>query len=442
VKHLHSGEGNILYSPFSSHLEVAMQFRTCVSGLALVLLASFTASAQSPLAEKFLLEGKLTDGIRALEARLAAAPKDDQARFGLGVTQFLRSFEKLGANFHRYGLRTERSFVRLQSPWRELLVQNPKPEEISYRAAREVVKSFADDLAQAEKTLAAIADDSVKLPLQVGRIKIDPLGSGTPIAADFILRQQPGIDPAMIKQVESFSVGFDRGDVCWLRGYCHLLMAWCDVLLSIDGQELFHCGAHLLFEKVETPYAFLLENRTPLDSPPWSSPENFMDFIALFHLSLRLPIEQPERLKSAHHHLKQTVAMSREMWSHFNKETDDDRELIPNPKQAGAAGVPVSVEMQKAWLDTLDEFEKILDGKALIPFWRPVFGGAPAVRGVNVHRAFHELKEFDLILWIQGTAAVPFLEDGEMTALGNPTARDGLLRPFGRNFLPFMFWFN
>jgi hypothetical protein len=418
-----------------------MKLKSLAFGLAIWILSS-TAFAQAPLAEKHLIEGKLSTGVRELEAQLAKTPSDDQARFGLGITKVFHSFEKLGGNLHRYGLRTERSFVRLQSPLRELLIQNPAPEKISYESARDIVKQFSADLADAEKLLAAIKDESVQLPLSVGQFKIAPLGNDKTISASFLLQMQGDADPALIEQVETFSVNFDRGDVCWLRGYCHLLMAWCDVFLAIDGKELFHCGAHLLFEKVETPYTFLLENRTPLDSSPLSSPENFMDFVALLHLSLRLPIGEPERLKSAHAHLKQTLAMSREMWTFFNKETDDDRELIPNPRQTGAAGVPVSEELQKSWLKTLDELEKILDGKTLIPFWRPVFGGAPAKRGVNVRRAFHEIKEFDLILWIQGTAAMPFLEEGEMTALSNPTARDGLLRPFGRNFWPFLFWFN
>jgi hypothetical protein len=419
-----------------------MSCRALAVGSALLLFAASAAAEEPPLAEKFLLEGKLPDGLKALEARLAAAPTDDQARFGLGITQFLRSFEKLGANLHRYGLRTERSFVRLEPRLREIVAQNPNPEKITYDAARGVVQTFAEDLAQAEKTLAEIRDESVKLPLQVGQIKIDPFSTGKPIAADFILRMQPGVDASLIKQVESFSIGFDRGDACWLRGYCHLLMAWCDALLAIDGREMFHCSAHLLFEQVETPYTFLLENRKPLDSSPFSSPENLIDSIALFHLFLHVKIGEPERLKSAHAHLKQMVAMSREMWRHFSRETDDDREWIPNPKQTGVVGVPVSEEMQKSWLKTLEEFEKVLDGKALIPLWRPVFAEASAKRGVNVHRVFHELKEFDLILWIQGTAAMPYLEEGEMSSLSNQASRDGLLRPFGGNFWPFMFWFN
>ena len=44
------------------------------------------AAAGAPLAERYLLDGKLAEGARALQGRLKEAPKDDEARFGLGVS--------------------------------------------------------------------------------------------------------------------------------------------------------------------------------------------------------------------------------------------------------------------------------------------------------------------------------------------------------------------
>ncbi len=403
-----------------------MQLKSLSFGSVIWVLSTLVTLAQAPLAEKYLIEGKLSDGVRALEARLAAAPKDDQARFGLGVTQFLRAFEGFGANLYRYGLRTDPTLTALDragvdSPLlHDLLRQNPKSEKITYEAARGIFQNFVDDLARAEKTLSEIQDDAVKLPLSLGRIKIDPFGQGKPIHAGLLLRIDPNVDPARIELVESFQVNFDRGDVCWLRGYCHLLMAWTEGLLAIEGREIFNCSAHLYFERVETPYPFLLEDREALDASPFSAPNTFLDGIAMLYLSIQVKFSEPKRLQATHGHLKQAVAMSREMWTHFNKETDDDHELIPNPKQTGAAGVPVSKEIQEAWLETLAEFEKILDGKSLIPFWRPVRLLAVPKQGINVRRVFFESKEFDLILWIQGTAAAPFLEEGEMTSFSNP----------------------
>ena len=63
---------------------------------ALLLLTARTgrAAPDGPLAERFLLEGKLAEGEAALVAALEQNPGDAQARFGLGATQFLRGVER------------------------------------------------------------------------------------------------------------------------------------------------------------------------------------------------------------------------------------------------------------------------------------------------------------------------------------------------------------
>src|SRR5919202_6057967 len=121
-------------------------------------LAASPAAADAPLAEKYLLDGKLAEGAKALQGRLNEAPQDDQARFGLGVLQFLQTFEHLGGGLYKYGLRTEKAFLRPPAQVKEFLPQNPNPEKLTYAAARQVVQTFIDDLAKAEATLAAVKD--------------------------------------------------------------------------------------------------------------------------------------------------------------------------------------------------------------------------------------------------------------------------------------------
>src|SRR4051812_45584469 len=55
--------------------------------------SAFAAPEPAPLAEKYLLSGELVKGQQELERALAASPKDDQLRFGLGVLQFVRGVE-------------------------------------------------------------------------------------------------------------------------------------------------------------------------------------------------------------------------------------------------------------------------------------------------------------------------------------------------------------
>jgi hypothetical protein len=67
--------------------------------------AAGPAPGETPLAEKYLTEGQLADGVKALLAHLHDSPRDDETRFGLGVSQFVRSLERLSQDLHWYGLR-------------------------------------------------------------------------------------------------------------------------------------------------------------------------------------------------------------------------------------------------------------------------------------------------------------------------------------------------
>lgn len=401
-------------------------------------LAANAAAADAPLAEKYLMDGQLAEGAKALEARLKQAPQDDQARFGLGVVQFLQTFEHLGSSLYKYGLRTEKAFLRPPAQVREFFPQNNNPETVTYTAVRQMLQTFVDDLAKVEATLKEVNDRQVKLPLHVGLVKIDPFGQGKPINAAFVFERVDGLAANSLKATE-LVIAFDRGDVNWLRGYCRFLSAFGEFWLAIDGQHAFDCTAHLLFAKVETPHAFLLEDRRALDENLWQNTAGISDMISFFHQILRLSIKEPARTKTALAHLEAGIVQARELWKFILAETDDDREWIPNPRQTGVVGVKVSQEMVDTWLETLDEADALLKGKSLIPFWR----GNDKDRGVNLRRVFTESQTVDLIEWVQGTAATPYLEKGTLTKFVDPRM-GARLNVFGSpsNFFGFGFWFN
>ena len=73
------------------------------------------------------------------------------------MLQFLQTFEHLGGNLHKYGLRTEKAFLRPPASVKEFLPQNLKPETLTYVALRQVVQAFVDDVVKAEATLAESA---------------------------------------------------------------------------------------------------------------------------------------------------------------------------------------------------------------------------------------------------------------------------------------------
>ncbi|MBX9693364.1 MAG: hypothetical protein K2Z81_13335, partial [Cyanobacteria bacterium] len=122
-------------------------------------------------------------------------------------------------------------------------------------------------------------------------------------------------------------------------------------------------------------------------------------------------------------------------WNFYMSETDDDREWIPNPKQKGVIpNVQVTDAMICSWRELMHQIDQVLAGKLLVPFWR-----GDDDRGVNVRRVFLEPSALDLVLWVQGPAAAPYLESGEKT---NFDTWQGIRRDFGRQFPGFALWFN
>jgi hypothetical protein len=91
-------------------------------------------------------------------------------------------------------------------------------------------------------------------------------------------------------------------------------------------------------------------------------------------------------------------------------------------------------EQVAGWQKFLDEAEAILQGKKLIPFWRNGFK-----EGVNLRRVFLEPRPFDLVLWLQGTAAFPYLETGGQTS---PETWRQFQQLFRGEFVGVVVWVN
>jgi hypothetical protein len=374
-------------------------------------------------AEQALEAGKLGDAEAGLQAAVQKNGADDEARFGLGVVQTLRAGEKLMQGLYRYGLdpawATNLPFVRLPVP------KNEKPEPLTNEAFRKLIAHFSADLKQVDATLAGVKPDDVKLVIRPGAYRLDLRGDGEAAEDESLGRLFRVLAGRGVteEQVREFSIALDKGDAHWLRGYSHFLMALCEAFLTYDTQGLHDHAAQFFFPSAKVKYPF-----TPPASrgPLWDS---ILDGVAFIHL-LNLPVKEPERLKAAHGHLLAMVEQSRASFAAIAAETDDDREWIPSPTQKNAAlgAMQMSPDMVKGWHALLDEWEAILNGKKLVPFWR---GGD---RGVNVRRVFYDPTTFDLVLWVQGSAAVPYLEEGERT-------RPEFWRDIQRAFRGQLFWF-
>jgi hypothetical protein len=209
-------------------------------------------------------------------------------------------------------------------------------------------------------------------------------------------------------------------------------MALGEAFLAYDGQELFDHSAGLFYPNAVTPFPFL-RRATPRNEDRWGN-EFILDAVAFVH-ELRLPLAEPARMKSALAHLESMIALSHESWKFILAETDDDHEWVPNTKQHTVMpGGTVTMAMVKGWLEFLDEARALLKGEKLIPFWR-----SGDDRGVNLRRVFTEPRSFDLVLWVQGTAAVPYLEKGPKT---QPDTWRRFQNIFRGEFIGFALWFN
>ncbi len=380
----------------------------------------------------YLAEAKIENGVETLTQELRSDPDNDNLRFAIGLLQFVDAVQNLGQSWYRYGLRAPSEF---QLPFLRLPVPpNPNPEPIGNDDVKRIARQMIEDLMKAEKTLSQIKDETAQLGIYFGRTYFDFDTDGKKTDQEALWRIYAQLNRQMDiteEQAASFLINFDAGDVPWLRGYCHLLSAILELYLTYDDSKLFDHTAHLFFENPETSYPFLKQRQ---ESNTHYNYTTIVDAISLIHL-INFPVIDAKHSESALDHLHQTIKLSRESWTLYGKETDDNHEWIPNPNQTGVIpGVEITQEMIQQWLAFLDEAEDLLSGKKLIPFWR----GKESV-GINLKRFFTEPRPFDLVLWFQGTAAAPYLEEGELT---QPDFWRRLMNSFNGRFVGFALWFN
>lgn len=306
-------------------------------------LASPLRAAETPLVEKYLHSGELARGEQVLESALLVAPKDDQARFGLGLLQVVRGVERLGQSMYEYGLTESDSTTFLRLP----LAKNPDPTPVTYTAFRRVLDGFARDLAVAEATLAGITDDEVKLSLRLTNIHLDLDGDKqAETTLGEILKKLGGPRFRFPENNPEFQVSLDRGDVAWLRAYCHLLMSIVELQGAFDGEQAFDLTTSANFAKPKVRF----KRKDPDD---WSELEGVWKVIV---------VKDPARLGHFRKHLLAVCELNHETWRYIRAERDDDHEWLPNSKQTGVIGLRVTDEMVDGWLGMIDEFKGLMDG--------------------------------------------------------------------------------
>lgn len=412
--------------------------------LALALVQAPTARAQAPsrvdaLIEQHLYAGTLDAGEKALRSLLAAEPANAEARFALGGLLMARAVERFGQGMYRHGLEMPRTMAMVGMPLFSLpIAYNPRPEPLTYEGFRAIFAKLVDDLDAAGKELAGIGDAPFKLQVDLARIRLDLDASGVAderekLSAIVQTLQQAArrrnSSASATRGGDSFPVSFDTADAYWLRSYANLMAVSAEFFLAHDFRTTFDGTFHFLFPRAGLPFSRNLAE--PAARGRDNELGSIFDAVAFIHL-VRWDVAEPRRMSSIHARLKSVVALNRSTWAAVRAETDDDNEWLPGPRQKGVLDLPVTEDMIAAWLGALDDLDAVLDGRRLVP--HPRF-----VRGINLKRVLTEPRQFDLVLWITGHAALPYLEDGPVA---DGRAWNQASRVFGGQLLAYAFWFN
>ncbi|MFN7877824.1 MAG: hypothetical protein ACK5PB_21070 [Pirellula sp.] len=305
--------------------------------------SSVEPSKGSSTLETYLYQAKLSDGETALKLELDKQPQDDNIRFSLGVIQFFRAIENLGQALYEYGALSN----RLNEPILRLGVpQNENPSELSPDEFGRVLDTFRHDLIVAEQTLAGVHDDRVKISIKLARValRISPETDEKITLNNWMQEIRIDVTKFAIRNPE-LEVHFDRGDVPWIRAYCHALCALVELYRSIDENVGFEQRFKGVFPKLK---------------PSESKPKTDKEWIFM------LSVKDPSRLRLMREHLIAVCQLNHESWKHIRLETDDDFEWLSHPGQTDQLGMPVTNQQIDAWLGMMDQIEGLLTGERLI----------------------------------------------------------------------------
>jgi hypothetical protein len=157
------------------------------------------------------------------------------------------------------------------------------------------------------------------------------------------------------------------------------------------------------------------------------------DLVLLLH-EFHLDVVHPEKYQQARDRFLEVIRLSRVFWETVELETDDDHEWIPNTRQTSASGAKVTPEMVVGWQLFLNEMELILKGRKLIPHFR-----IQKEYGINLAKVAENPRALDIVEWVSGLAAIPYLEKGDVT---DPHNWELFIASFSGNFMRTAVWFN
>lgn len=354
-----------------------------------------------------------SSGLTATESRLAALPAPSDAdRFALGGVRFLRAIEGALQLRWKTGLSEQLSmlpFLRLPIP------ENPDAAAVDPATIATLFTNVSVGMDSARAPLAEIAptaDFGVEITLSDlwfdinANAERDNGEDMLSVAGPMILGQAWAVrDPA----TPAPTIRFDGADAAWLSAYTHLLGGISNVILAYDPTA---------------PITRTADARTAMSKLGQLTPDPFfgmgggasldaVDYISIFLATLNQTPDKA-RMASAHTHLLAMITDNRRFWAEVVLETDNEKEWLPNDSQKSALPIELPPGTGPMWLGVLSDFEALLKGEKLVPYWR-ITGPA----GVDVGQMFTDPRPIDLIGWVQGEGAVPYLKKGNLVSPQN-----------------------
>ena len=390
-----------------------------------LLVAPLSTATAAEELDAYLRSGRIQEGLQAF-----AQPRDNAEQFSLGVLQTLAALQGFSADMAQLDINPA---TAQRLPFFRIVPRAKTDGEAVPATPEKIAAAFAKlrvSLRQANATLAGIGPEPFAVQVNISKARIDLDGDGRASSEEKVLDtlRRMGVVQRTAGAGNSLIIRFDSADAKWLEGYTHLVGGVLDILLAYEWKPIWNQIAHHLF-------------RNPVPRPPlarWVNPSgdlfrDIADLIAALH-DMRLELREPEAWRRAQGEFLKVVHCSRECWRRVRAETDDDHEWLPSPSQSGPLGARISRNQIDGWMAVLDELEKILEGEKLLPHWRM----RPGV-GIHVPKLIESPPSLDLVLWIQGSAFVDYLGEGEVSDRG--TWRN-LTAPFGGGFSRFAVWSN
>ena len=371
--------------------------------LTLTLLATSALADTNTLVAKNGLEG----AVAQLSAQAGKTPSD---QFALGALHFLRGIEKTLQVRWEYNATID----DLDLPVLRLPVP-PNPDAKPFRAdlIAGLFTGLLTDMDASRAALAEIPDGAdVALDLNLANLWFDinmngkrDLGEGViEVGANTLMGE---INFGDMDGIPPMDVRFDTADVAWLTAYTHMVSAAGEMVVAFDPTEaietVMNANAKMIELRGDAPQQFGFD----MQFGGW------VDQFAMAYGALNKRPE-PTHTRAAYAHLQSMITENKTFWATVAKETDNEREWIPNDNQTAALGFKLAKGTGAAWQAVLADVEALLNGDLLIEYWRISPAG-----GVNVKKLFMDPPVVDIVTWVQGSGLLPYLERGPVISSRN-----------------------